>query len=246
MNYTRITSTQPPDILSEYLSNQPAILFDYEKLDTQIRMVVQQRTKEIKNLMRRTIQEIIEIGQKLNEVKAQLGHGHFRNWLKAEFDWSIQTANRFMQVAEKFKCRNLTHLDIAPSALYLLASPSTPEEARTEALQRAINGENITYTKAKTIVWEHKNATYPKDSKDKLTVTTFDRNEEQLDNIKLKPASIGNQTATADTSEIERKIKQLPPEQLAQLALAIIHSGKNRLSQSHLSAIITAAQQALS
>ncbi len=86
--------------------------------------------------MRRAAQDIVEIGERLIEVKAHLEYGQFQGWIKAEFDWTRQTAYRFMQVAERFKgCNNL--LQVAPSALYLLASPSTPDEARAEALERA-------------------------------------------------------------------------------------------------------------
>lgn len=102
--------------------------------------------------MRRSAQDIIDIGHKLIEVKEQLGHGNFRAWLKAEFDCSIKTAGRFMQVATQFKCANLACLNIAVSALYLLARPSTPEKARKQALELAKKGENITYVKAKEIV----------------------------------------------------------------------------------------------
>ena len=84
-------------------------------------------------------------------MKAKLGHGHFRSWLKVEFEWSISTATRFMQVAEQFKYTNLIHLSIAASALYELAAPSTPEAARLEAIERAKRGELISYSKAKQI-----------------------------------------------------------------------------------------------
>ncbi len=155
-------SSQSLSNLPDYSLTQPVNGFDYEKLDTNIRMLVQQRTSEIQNLMRRTNQEIIEIGQKLTDVKAQLGHGNFGMWLKAEFDWSARTANRFMQVAESFKLVTVTNLDITASALYFLASPSTPQEARAEAFLRATNGEKINYALAKTVVSEHKKATKPK------------------------------------------------------------------------------------
>lgn len=151
--------------LSEYPSRQPNLEFDYEKLAPENRTLVQQRTNEIKNLMRLTTQGIIEIGLKLIDAKAQLRHGNFRNWLEAEFSWSVKTANRFMQVAENFKCVKLTHLNITDSALYFLASPSTPQEARVEALKRATLGENINYTLAKVIVSEHKQVLQSKSRK---------------------------------------------------------------------------------
>ncbi len=89
----------------------------------------EQRTGEIKTLMKRAAQDIIDIGQKLIEVKLRLGHGHFQSWTRHEFGWSYETAARFMRVADQFKTVNLTDMSIAPSALYLLAAPSTPEPA---------------------------------------------------------------------------------------------------------------------
>jgi hypothetical protein len=111
---------------------------------------VQQKTGEIKERMKRTAQDIVEIGQRLIEVKERLGHGRFGKWLKAEFGWGTTTAWKFMRVGEQFKfshCEN-----IAPSALYLLAAPSTPDEVRREALERAYQGESITHAKVKKLV----------------------------------------------------------------------------------------------
>lgn len=146
-----MTSQQTPSRLRKQPSNSEAQNFDYTAFDSETQIVVQQRTSEIKTLMRRTASGIIELGQKLIEVKARLGHGYFRDWLKSEFDWSVWTATKFMQVTERFRCVNFTHLDIAPSALYELAAPSTPEVARSEAIKRALGGETITHAKAKVI-----------------------------------------------------------------------------------------------
>ena len=145
-----------PSELLDQLPNQPTLNFDYGILEAETRIVVQQRTNEIKMLMRRNSQDIIDMGQKLIEVKQNLGHGNFRNWLKFEFNWSVSTATKFMQVAEQFKCVKFMHLNITASTLYLIAAPSTPKEGRVEVLERASHGENISYTKAKAIVSQHK------------------------------------------------------------------------------------------
>lgn len=126
--------------------------FDYNSLDVETRIVVIQRTQQIKERIRRTAQNILEIGQKLIEVKGWLGHGNFKDWAKAEFDWDIRTAQRFMSVAVAFKSDNLSFFNFAPSALYLLAAPSTPAEVRQKVLDRAKVGEVITYAKAKKAV----------------------------------------------------------------------------------------------
>jgi len=130
-------------------------LFDYDALDTATSVLVQQRTSEIKALMRRSAEDIVAIGTKLTEVKAQLGHGRFGQWLQAEFAWSQDTAGRFMQVAACFD--DIPQIaEFAPSALYLLAAPSTPGTARAEALARAAAGEAITYSQARGILARHR------------------------------------------------------------------------------------------
>ncbi len=48
-----------------------------------------------------------------------------------------------MRVAEVFKSETVSDLQLAPSALYILAAPSTPETARKEAITRAEAGESI-------------------------------------------------------------------------------------------------------
>ena len=133
--------------------------FNYEILDHKTQISVKQKTTEIKGLIRQTAKDIINVGQKLAEVKQQLKHGEFRNWLKAEFNWSISSATKFMQVSEQFKNVNFTHFNFSASALYILAAPSTPESAREYALELADRGENITYSLAKLIVKHHKEST---------------------------------------------------------------------------------------
>lgn len=133
----------------------PEESFKYTHLDDRTRTIIWQRTSEIKELMRLTAENIISIGQKLTEVKEQLGHGSFQNWLRTEFEWSEQTARQFMQVyrwSEAIENKNFVFSQLATSALYLLAAPSTPPEAREEVLSLVNRGEKVTYTRAKSIV----------------------------------------------------------------------------------------------
>lgn len=126
--------------------------FDYASLDTVTAQFVQQQTGQIRILMRRTAQDIVEIGRRLVSIKEKLGHGYFLKWLAVEFDGHRDTANRFMQVAKEFGNVNMSEITaIEISALYRLAAPSTPQAARDEALARAAAGESITYSAAKNI-----------------------------------------------------------------------------------------------
>jgi hypothetical protein len=120
--------------------------FNYELLDPVQRATILQQTKEIKSRLRRAAQDIWEVGQKLVEVRSCLKHGQFEVWLRAEFGWSHRTAYNFINVYEAFgEAANFAKLDIAASALYLLAAPSTPQSERDEFFQQAKAGEKITY-----------------------------------------------------------------------------------------------------
>ena len=119
--------------------------FDYNILQSDRRTIVRQRTEEIKERLKRSAQDIWEIGQKLFEVRSELAYGNFDNWLKAEFGWSRRTAYNFIKVYEAFPERaTVAQVSIAASALYQLSSPSTPKKIRNEIIQRAKNGEKIT------------------------------------------------------------------------------------------------------
>lgn len=130
------------------LEDQPQInsSFDYESLEYKNRLAVQQKTGEIKKRLQRVAQDIWEIGQKLAEVRSWLKHGQFEVWLRAEFGWSHRTAYNFINVYEAFnEPANFAEIDIATSALYLLAAPSTPQELRGEFLRKAKAGEKVTH-----------------------------------------------------------------------------------------------------
>lgn len=133
------------------------LVFHYSELDPGTAAFVEGRTSEIRVLVRRSATDITEIGGKLIQVKERIGHGLFGVWLEQEFGWTDRTAQRFMNVAERFgKSDNLSDLTIAPSALYLLAAPSTPEAAVEEALSQAEGGAAVTYTRTREIVERHK------------------------------------------------------------------------------------------
>jgi protein gp37 len=100
--------------------------------------VLVEHAEAIRNLGKRVIGDVIEIGHRLTECKRLLEHGHWLPWLEREFKWSDQTARNFMQVYELAgKTQNLWNLSLPVSGVYLLAAPSTPEEARNEIIERA-------------------------------------------------------------------------------------------------------------
>ncbi len=123
--------------------------FDWKVLDTETRASVQAATERLHTLERRTGESIIEIGRTLLEVKEDIGHGQFGGWLDAEFGWSWQTANNFMNVAEAFRDKFQTVGNFQARALYALASGSVPAEVREEFVAKAEAGERVTHKDVK-------------------------------------------------------------------------------------------------
>ncbi len=136
-------------------------LFSYDALEPDTRAYVQERTVEIRALARRTVEDIIAIGGKLADVKARLGHGQFGAWLEREFHWDQRMARNFMSAYAKFKSEIISDLDIGPTVVYLLASPSVPDEAVETVLERARAGEHITVADVKQAISDARPAPEP-------------------------------------------------------------------------------------
>lgn len=149
---------EPAIETTEVLPAVQGALFDYSTLDVEDRIRVQSCAEAIRKLMRNTAQQIVEIGEYLIDVRKRLGDDKFDLWLEAEFSWHIKTAYSFMAVAEKFASQNLLDANISSSALYLLAAPSTPAEAREAAVELAKQGETITKKVAKAVLKSVKEA----------------------------------------------------------------------------------------
>jgi hypothetical protein len=121
---------------------------------------------EIRRLGKRVIQDVIEIGRLLTVCKEIVGHGGWLEWLEREFRWSPATATNVMRVYETFaasKFKNFANLDLSVSMFYLLAAPSTPEDARDQVLDRAAAGEKLSTANVKKVIAAAKSATKEKD-----------------------------------------------------------------------------------
>jgi hypothetical protein len=124
--------------------------FNYDLLEAKVADLVRSRPDRIRERVKKTVEDIIEVGNDLLAVKEALEHGQFGPWLKGEFGWSERTARNLMAVAEQFgKSAIIADLPIQPTAAYLLAAPAVPDEAREDAIEKAKAGEQITVSAAK-------------------------------------------------------------------------------------------------
>lgn len=132
--------------------------FDYSVLPDDIaseaRVVAARVRAREKNIMGAAL----ETGRDLLDIKERLGHGHFMAWLEAEFGMTRQTANNYMNAAERFGDKKQTILHLPPSAVYALASPTAPEPVVRKVFAKYEAGEQVSPSVVKVMVREAREA----------------------------------------------------------------------------------------
>lgn len=118
--------------------------FDYAALPVEIATRAQIAASNIKLRLKRTVEDIIEIGRELTAVKAELPHGQFLPWIAAEFEMGERTANDFMNVTKRFGDKSAIIADLKPTILYALSAPSTPDSVIDKAIEKAASGAKVT------------------------------------------------------------------------------------------------------
>ena len=143
--------------INSFIGNFDLSVFNYASLDQTTAEFLLQETKEIKSLMKRTVEGIIETGERLHRVKQRLQHGEFMTWVENEIKCHYSTALHFMRVWETFgeQKEQIADVGINVSVLYLLSAPSMPEELRTEIVEMAKAGNPVSFAEAKRLKKEY-------------------------------------------------------------------------------------------
>lgn len=128
--------------------------FPLDTVDLDTRLFIAERRDRIRSRLNRAAEDIVAIGADLRAIRERLEPGQFLGWIAAEFEMSERSAYNFMSVAEQFA--TVASLEgISAKALYMLAAPSTPENARAEAIAAASDGERIGPHQAEEIIERH-------------------------------------------------------------------------------------------
>lgn len=173
---------------------------------------IEKTTAEILILKEQTAQNIIEIGKRLIEVKENIGHGNFGEYLKDKVEFSRQTANRFMSIATEFSnCSALSNL--GSTKLFLLAG--LDEEDRQEVMQEN-NVEDMTTRELEQAVKEKKEIKKQLEAEQEYSQELQDAIREKEQQIRNLQNEIENATKP-ETQVIEKEIvKEVVPEHLIQ------------------------------
>ena len=118
-------------------------------------VTLDERAARIRKLSADVQRGIIEIGNELIAAKRDMGHGNWGTWLKNEFDWTQQTANRFMRVADRFGKLN-TGVQFKSATLQaMLALPfGTEQEFIDEQAEKGKPVEEMTKREVQSAVKE--------------------------------------------------------------------------------------------
>jgi hypothetical protein len=130
--------------------------FDYSTVPEAYRELVRRSALTIKPRLKRAAEDIFVIGKELKATKAWLPHGEYTRWLDVEFGLSDRMAQRFVNVYERLGAKSDIMSDLPPTTLYLLAAPSTPDEAIQTVEQQLDTGEHVSVSYVQQVIAETK------------------------------------------------------------------------------------------
>ncbi len=133
---------------------QNPIEFDYTKLPEQQQHIIKEHSAAIGRHMAGTTLAMIDIGRRLQAVRELVETHLFRQWLKYEFEWSVQVAYTYMKSAEVMGDLDCIE-NFVPTAVQILSKECTPASAREEAIAMARAGTKINTAVAKNLLLQH-------------------------------------------------------------------------------------------
>jgi hypothetical protein len=149
----------------------------------------------VRNRLGNMTANIVEIGHELRAVKQRLEHGQFLTWVEAACKLSARTAQLMMKAAEWAEGKNEIVAHLEPTAIYLLAAPSTPDSIRREVLSGLEHGQRPTPRLIKDMIRAAKERTRP----------PRERTSQATDSTQLRGAqSDRTQTEAAEKGQDDR------------------------------------------
>lgn len=151
--FTQSEILAPVAVLSQVSAE---LYYDYNQLPSEHREAVRRSARIIKPLLKRTAEDIFIIGGELRAVKEMLPHGRYTEWLEVEFGLSERMAQHFVNVRERLGPKSEKFSVLPPSTLYLLAAPSTPDQAISIVEERIDAGDRVSVAHVQRTIAEQK------------------------------------------------------------------------------------------
>ena len=133
--------------------------YDYSRVVEAHRESVRRSALVIKPRLKRAAEDIFVIGKELNAIKGMLAHGEYADWLDIEFGLSERMAQRFVNVYERLGAKTDIMSVLPPTTLYMLAAPSTPDEAIRAVEEQLDTGARISVAYVQGVITQAKQKT---------------------------------------------------------------------------------------
>ena len=111
--------------------------FDYSALMIDAADKLRQCAASIRGVQRAAI---ADVGRHLIAAKEMLEHGAFARWAETELGMGLRSVENYMSAARFLADKNENFSLLPPSAVYALASPSTPTEVIAEVAAEIAKG----------------------------------------------------------------------------------------------------------
>lgn len=116
--------------LGEQPASYTALHYDYSLVDERHREQVRAAAVEIRTRLRRTVEDMIVIGEQLNAVQEILHYSQFYEWAQTEFGLSRGSVFEFARIATRFaEKRSIIERFFTPTIVRRLAAVSVPDKA---------------------------------------------------------------------------------------------------------------------
>ena len=132
----------------------PVLVWDYAAIENEAPVeIIQAAAVQIKTVLRRTAENVIELGKLLEAVRKNLPHGCWQSWVTGEIGVSTSTASNWLRAYEHAdQFRAIANLN--PTAIYALSGEGVTAEAIEKANQLAEAGKKVTKADVDQIVGE--------------------------------------------------------------------------------------------
>ena len=208
-------------------------------------------TQEILFYKRQAGGAIIEIGKRLLEAKAQLGHGEWLPWLREKVDISERRAQDFMRIAREYsKSAEIADLG-ASKALALLALPESERE-RFAGERHLVDGEEktvseMTARELKAAIKAREQARREAEERKAEAAAAEASREKMAQDMRqlkelLASARETEQEKSQALEEARRELQPLLPRRAVQVDWkTFFREEEDRMKRTHLDAALSAA-----
>lgn len=159
--------------------------FDYAKLTADQAALAREAAAFIESRQKVMASSAIEIGRKLNDVKASLGHGNFTAWLSSSFVMTPRTAQNYMQAATALADKSETVSYLPVGTVYEIAR--VPEPIRAEVMEKLETAPApVPAKEVSNIIWRAQEAAKEAAKIAKMTPAGRKRHKEQREKEKAE------------------------------------------------------------